>query len=213
MQTSNATLRACCLFAIISVSTAFVGGFRVPALGPLASSSAATSSFLRLRHASQPNTRCFQTASLSMMADSDWYKMEKLEDLDGGAAKYKFSVDVDGQLSKDSYMTVMKDFKKNAKFPGFRPGTIPPFMIPKVKAFVILDCLEKTLGEAVRENGLELASEDNRPTLDDDQVKDLTKNWQDNAGFSYTIEAELKPIEGESKAEESAEDPAEEATA
>jgi len=26
----------------------------------------------------------------------------------------------------------MKDFKKNAMFPGFRKGTIPPFMIPKV---------------------------------------------------------------------------------
>ena len=45
----------------------------------------------------------------------------------------------------------MKDFKKNAQFPGFRKGTIPPFMLPKVKQFVILDCLEKTLGEAVKD--------------------------------------------------------------
>ena len=47
--------------------------------------------------------------------------------------------------------TIMKDFKKNAQFPGFRKGTIPPFMLPKVKQFVILDCLEKTLGEAVKD--------------------------------------------------------------
>lgn len=45
----------------------------------------------------------------------------------------------------------MKDFKKNAQFPGFRKGTIPPFMLPKVKQFVILDCLEKTLSEAVKD--------------------------------------------------------------
>jgi hypothetical protein len=51
----------------------------------------------------------------------------------------------------DLPVTVMKDFKKNAQFPGFRKGTIPPFMLPKVKQFVILDCLEKTLSEAVKD--------------------------------------------------------------
>lgn len=48
-------------------------------------------------------------------------------------------------------VTIMKDFKKNAQFPGFRKGTIPPFMLPKVKQFVILDCLEKTLSTAVKD--------------------------------------------------------------
>lgn len=51
----------------------------------------------------------------------------------------------------DLPVTIMKDFKKNAQFPGFRKGTIPPFMLPKVKQFVILDCLEKTLSEAVKD--------------------------------------------------------------
>eukprot|EP00287_Rhodomonas_sp_CCMP768_P025260 CAMPEP_0202853014 /NCGR_PEP_ID=MMETSP1389-20130828/90265_1 /ASSEMBLY_ACC=CAM_ASM_000865 /TAXON_ID=302021 /ORGANISM="Rhodomonas sp., Strain CCMP768" /LENGTH=208 /DNA_ID=CAMNT_0049531553 /DNA_START=7 /DNA_END=634 /DNA_ORIENTATION=+ len=138
------------------------------------------------------------------MVDSDWYKMEKMEDLDGGAAKYQFTVDVDGQMSKDSYIAIMKDFKKNAQFPGFRKGTIPPFMIPKVKSFVILDCLEKTLGEAVREQGMELADEEKKPTLSDEQVSTLTKEFQEADGFQYTIEAELKPIEEEADAEESA---------
>lgn len=139
-----------------------------------------------------------------MMADSDWYKMEKLEDLGNGAAKYQFKVDVDGQMSKDSYVAIMKDFKKNAQFPGFRKGTIPPFMIPKVKSFVILDCLEKTLGEAVREQGMELADDEKRPTLDDDQVSVLTKAFSETEGFSYTIEAELKAIEAEEEAKEEA---------
>lgn len=98
----------------------------------------------------------------------------------------------------------MKDFKKNAQFPGFRKGTIPPFMIPKVKSFVILDCLEKTLGEAVREQGMELADDEKRPTLDDDQVSVLTKAFSETEGFSYTIEAELKAIEAEEEAKEEA---------
>ena len=91
----------------------------------------------------------------------------------------------------------MKDFKKNAQFPGFRKGSIPPFMIPKVKQFVILECLEKSLGEAVREQALELADENNKPNLDDAQVSELTKTFNENNGFKYTIEALLKPSTAE----------------
>ncbi len=40
----------------------------------------------------------------------------------------------------------------------------------QVKQFVILDCLEKTLGEAVNDQKLELVSNERKPTLDDDQV-------------------------------------------
>lgn len=41
----------------------------------------------------------------------------------------------------------------------------------QVKQFVILECLEKTLGEAVADQQLELASDKSKPTLDDDQVR------------------------------------------
>ena len=45
----------------------------------------------------------------------------------------------------------MKDFRKVAQFPGFRKGTIPPFMLPKCKEFAILRCLEKSLTLVVLE--------------------------------------------------------------
>ncbi|EKX47863.1 hypothetical protein GUITHDRAFT_106412 [Guillardia theta CCMP2712] len=164
------------------------------------------SSSLALRSASTPRLNtCLSssarnnvrqgTTALSMA--SDWYTVEKLEEGEGNAAKYKFTVTVDGQMSKDSYTAIMKDFKKNAQFPGFRKGSIPPFMIPKVKQFVILECLEKSLGEAVREQALELADENNKPNLDDAQVAELTKTFNENNGFKYTIEALLKPSTAE----------------
>merc|ERR1719183_2290757 len=133
--------------------------------------------------------------------DSDWYEVEKVADVEGGA-KYKYTVTVNAQISKDTYGSIMKDFKKNAMFPGFRKGTIPPFMIPKVKAFVVLDCLEKTLGEAVREQGMTLISDEVKPTLDDDQTKELTKNFKETESWTYSIEAELKPLEEEAAAKD-----------
>ena len=48
----------------------------------------------------------------------------------------------------------MKDFKKVAQFPGFRKGTIPPFILPKCKEFAILRCLEKTLTQVADEEKL-----------------------------------------------------------
>ena len=120
------------------------------------------------------------------------YTVEKTADLDGGVARYKFTVQVPSDLTKTSYATIMKDFKKNAKFPGFRVGTIPSFMLPKVRSFVILECLERSLKEAVDKEALELADPEKKPFLDDAQVETLTKNFKETEGFSYTIEGEFK---------------------
>jgi FKBP-type peptidyl-prolyl cis-trans isomerase (trigger factor) len=70
-------------------------------------------------------------------------------------------------------------------------------MMPKVKQFVILDCLEKTLAEAVKDEGLELVSDEVKPTLDDEQTKALTKEFKEKEGFKYTIDCELKPGDSE----------------
>ena len=49
------------------------------------------------------------------------YTVEKGEEVQGGAGhKYSFTVTVPGDMSENSYVTIMKDFKKNAQFPGFR---------------------------------------------------------------------------------------------
>jgi len=52
------------------------------------------------RPAGAPRLRGLAPLSLSM--DSDWYKVEKVADVDGGA-KYKYTVTVDAQISKDTY--------------------------------------------------------------------------------------------------------------
>jgi FKBP-type peptidyl-prolyl cis-trans isomerase (trigger factor) len=127
-----------------------------------------------------------------LLAMASGYKVEKTADLEGGAARYRFSVDVPAELTKASYGTIMKDFKKNAKFPGFRVGTVPAFMLPKVRSFVILECLERTLKDAVQNEGLELANSEKKPTLDDEQVANLTKSFKETEGFSYSIEGEFK---------------------
>jgi hypothetical protein len=52
------------------------------------------------RPAGAPRLRGLAPLSLSM--DSDWYEVEKVADVEGGA-KYKYTVTVDAQISKDTY--------------------------------------------------------------------------------------------------------------
>jgi len=92
-----------CVLASLPVLHAFSASFASFSVAPRTAMSGP--SFLPLR----PARKQCQVASLRMMADSDWYKMEKLEDLEGGAARYKFTVDVDAQLSKDSYGELVSD--------------------------------------------------------------------------------------------------------
>lgn len=49
--------------------------------------------------------------------------------------------------------------------------------------------------------GLTLVSDEVKPTLDDDQTNTLTKAFKETDGFTYTIDAELKPSDGSEAAE------------
>jgi len=172
----------------------------LPSSAPIGSSTT-TRLGLGFPHARQSQSVCAAPAlrfarTGVLAAKAVEYTVVKGDELKNGGHKYTFTVTVDGGMSKDSYTTIMKDFKKNAQFPGFRKGTIPPFMLPKVKQFVILDCLEKTLSEAVKDEGLTLVSDEVKPTLDDDQTSALTKAFKETEGFTYSIDCELKPTDG-----------------
>jgi len=133
---------------------------------------------------------------IQMMAGKETeveYTLEKGEALPGGGSKYNIAVKVDASMAKGAFGGIMKDFKKVAQFPGFRKGTIPPFMLPKVKEFTILRCLEKTLTLVATQEKLKLAQSVKKPVLDDEQTLALVRAFKETQGFAYTIEAELMP--------------------
>ncbi len=96
-HSSSLALAALCVLACVPLSTAFCPSLAAPSLASRSAVSGFAVPNLRLR--SPHATR--HLAVLSMVA-SDWYKMEKKADVNGGA-KYEFNVNVDGQMSKDSY--------------------------------------------------------------------------------------------------------------
>jgi len=193
MRTSILALPA--LFCLLPLCEAFAGSFSPSAFATSAARVQLACPLASPVTRAVPALRGARSGLLSARAVE--YSVVKGDEVKGGN-KYTFTVTVDPFMSKDSYTAIMKDFKKNAQFPGFRKGTIPPFMMGKVKQFVILDCLEKTLSDAVKDEGLTLVSDDVKPTLDDDQTKTLTKAFKETEGFTYIIDCELKPSDGAS---------------
>lgn len=68
--------------------------------------------------------------------------------------KYRFGLEVSGDKSKEVFQTIFSEFKKNAKFPGFRKGQIPPFMKSEINAFALEEVLSNSLSSALEQSNL-----------------------------------------------------------
>lgn len=107
---------------------------------------------------------------------------EKIEDVldtpTSKIAKYALTLRVDGSTSSLVRKETVASAKKTIKAPGFRPGTIPPFMRASIQEFILTECLQVRClfgeggGEGKRERGRRadpcvqaLAAKDSREDL------------------------------------------------
>lgn len=77
--------------------------------------------------------------------------------VDGTLTEWTISIDgVEADLSSFSeaiYKKITSDAKKQ-RFQGFRPGTIPPHLIPTYIAFTMDECAKETTLEAMQQNNI-----------------------------------------------------------
>jgi Bacterial trigger factor protein (TF) len=66
----------------------------------------------------------------------------------------QFRVEADlGRFSEAIYKKVTSDAKRE-RFQGFRPGTIPPHLLPTYTAFSMDECARETVLEAMQQNNI-----------------------------------------------------------
>lgn len=124
---------------------------------------------------------------------------EKLESLfgeegPGEIAKYKLVLEIPGTYSREQRKKSLADLKKNANFPGFRKGTIPPFIKQDVDAFVLEDSISRMISEACVELDLKpIEGEKGGPEMDLDEMKPRFK-----VGTDFQFEC-FVPLETEDK--------------
>eukprot|EP00560_Eucampia_antarctica_P006129 CAMPEP_0197823150 /NCGR_PEP_ID=MMETSP1437-20131217/472_1 /TAXON_ID=49252 ORGANISM="Eucampia antarctica, Strain CCMP1452" /NCGR_SAMPLE_ID=MMETSP1437 /ASSEMBLY_ACC=CAM_ASM_001096 /LENGTH=243 /DNA_ID=CAMNT_0043422157 /DNA_START=104 /DNA_END=835 /DNA_ORIENTATION=+ len=168
------------------------------------------------------STRCFGTVTLVPepeggdeidavvpMINSRMKNMgQKLDETDkeSGLPIYSFwlTSEADGAYVKEIRTKVLKDASKNANFPGFRKGQIPPYAQPQMTGFAIQESIIKTCESAVDAFGLKSlpGSAGSVEVLED--VKEMSAGYKQGASlqFTATFKAMVDPEKQPSKEEE-----------
>ncbi|KAJ8906354.1 hypothetical protein NDN08_002847 [Rhodosorus marinus] len=103
-------------------------------------------------------------------------------------AKYKFGLKVSGGKSKEVFQTIFGEFKKNAKFPGFRKGQVPPFMKPKIVSFALEEVLADSLTYAIESSNLKKCEGQAFVPEYDPKVNDMRKDFKPGEDLSFSVE-------------------------
>eukprot|EP00594_Rhizosolenia_setigera_P012540 CAMPEP_0178964982 /NCGR_PEP_ID=MMETSP0789-20121207/16000_1 /TAXON_ID=3005 /ORGANISM="Rhizosolenia setigera, Strain CCMP 1694" /LENGTH=176 /DNA_ID=CAMNT_0020649859 /DNA_START=168 /DNA_END=698 /DNA_ORIENTATION=+ len=131
-----------------------------------------------------------------------------------GSTVYNFwlNASVEASLVKEIRVTVEKDASRNANFPGFRKGQIPPWAQPQLTGFAVQEGIIRTCEAAVKAYGLAaLKGSDGEVEVKED-VKEISKGYKmgSNIPFTATFRATIEQTEEEE--EESSDDTKEEET-
>ena len=157
--------------------------------------------------------------SIDTMADSRMKNMGINTELksDDGEDVYTFwlTASAAGKMIGEFRKQVEIDASKNANFPGFRKGQIPPYARPQMVMFSVQEGVIKTCEAAVAAYGLNpLSGSDGSVEVHED-VKDISSGYKagDNVQFTATFSATYDPEkkkETEDEEEEAETVPAEE---
>lgn len=153
-----------------------------------------------------------EVQSINTMADSRMKNMGLNTELksEDGSEVYTFwlTASADAKMIKEFRTQVEKDASRNANFPGFRKGQIPPWAKPQLTMFAVQEGLIKTCEAAVTAYGLKaLPGSDGSVEVHED-VKDISKGYkvgdsiQFTATFAATIETTAEVEEEEEEKEE-----------
>ena len=127
---------------------------------------------------------------------------------DGDVYTFWLTAEASGALVKKFRVQVEKDASKNANFPGFRKGQVPPYAQPQMTTFAVQEGIIKTCEAAVNAYGLKALSGSEGSVEVHEDIKDICKGYkvgtdvQFTATFMATIDPEKQAPEEPEEAEE-----------
>lgn len=119
----------------------------------------------------------------------------KSDDDDETVYKFWLSATADGTMVKEFRTKISKEAAKNANFPGFRKGQVPPYAQPQMTMFAVQEGIIKTCEAAVEAYGLQaLKGSDGAVDVIED-VKDICKGYKvgDDIVFTGTFRGTFDP--------------------
>lgn len=128
---------------------------------------------------------------------------------DGEVFTFWLNAKADGKMIKGYRTQVEKDAAKNANFPGFRKGQVPPYAQPQLTMFAVQEGIIKTCEAAVAAYGLKSLSGSDGSVEVHEDIKEICKGYkvgtdiEFTATFPATFDPEKSAVVEEVNAEES----------
>ena len=102
------------------------------------------------------------------------------------AFSFWMTAEADGQMIKKYRDQVSKDAAKNANFPGFRKGQIPPYAQPQMTMFALQEGIIKTCEAAVSAYGLVALSGSDGSVEVHEDVQEMVKGYKVGTSVQFT---------------------------
>ncbi len=127
--------------------------------------------------------------SIDTMADSRMKNMgpnDELKSDDGQVYTFWMTANADGKMIAEYRKQVEKDASRNANFPGFRKGQIPPYAKPQLTMFALQEGIIKTCEAAVAAYGLKALSGSDGSVEVHEDVKDISNGYKVGSSVQFT---------------------------
>lgn len=149
-----------------------------------------------------------EVTAVSTMANSRMKNMGEDTDLkseDGTVYKFWMTASADGSMIKKMRTQIVKDAAKNANFPGFRKGQVPPYAQPQMTMFALQEGIIQTCDAAVKAYGLQALKGSDGSVEVKEEVQEISKGYKvgDEVQFTGTFSATIKETASASENEES----------
>ena len=121
--------------------------------------------------------------------------IRRLESGDEGTNAYFLKMTVSGETTQRYMTTVEKDAKKNANFPGFKKGQIPPWARPQLVKFCVETAINDGMIDAMESAGIQKLEGEagNAEVLED--VSEIIKAFKVGEPISFTAKFNGKESE------------------
>ncbi|GMH87493.1 hypothetical protein TrST_g13287 [Triparma strigata] len=106
-----------------------------------------------------------------------------------GESTYWLSHSCPGSDIISTKKQVIRESAKNANFPGFRKGQIPPWAMPKMSTFAIQESITSSLNDLLK--GHDLVAKDGKVEVIED-VQEIGKSWKEGEDVHFTAEFETE---------------------
>lgn len=139
-----------------------------------------------------------EVQSIDTMPDSRMKNMglnTELKSDDGEVYTFWLTASADAKMIGEFRKQVEKDASRNANFPGFRKGQIPPWAKPQLTMFSVQEGIIKTCEAAVKAYGLKsLQGSDGSVEVHED-VKEISSGYKagESIPFTATFPATIDP--------------------